>query len=184
MTQTKPYYRGTTGKFKEGQKVTLKSGYSGIIEGEYEDDLWEVRLESGSIVASSYEIVSVPLESDESPVGPVISSYSRANAIADGTLIDLNQLIPVAESGYKYPVACTASVFALITRAIEKYSYMDEKGITWDILWMSRMYPTKKWETGRLFKVKIGSTVHTLKLEAGPGDNGEGVITIMTPEED
>jgi len=182
MTITKQYYRGTTGKFKTGQKVTLKSGYAGVIEGEYENDLWEVRIESGIVLAGTSEIKAVEVE--DNVFSPVIFCYTRANALDDGTLHDLNEFIPINESGYKYPVACTASIYALIDRAVEQYSYMDHKGITWDILHMSRMYPLKKWDTGRLFKVKIGSTIHTLKLEVGPGDNGEPVITIMLPDED
>ena len=42
--------------------------------------------------------------------GEMISSYSRKQALEDGVLVDLNQFIPVPESGYKYPVACTIAV--------------------------------------------------------------------------
>ncbi len=39
--------------------------------------------------------------------GDPVSIYTRADALEDGFLVDLNQWIPVHESGYKYPVACT-----------------------------------------------------------------------------
>ncbi len=42
----------------------------------------------------------------------VISSYTRAQAIEDGILVDLSVL--AREAGFKYPVAVTVGVFALL----------------------------------------------------------------------
>jgi hypothetical protein len=121
--------------------------------------------------------------------GDIISEYTRAQAIEDGVLIDLNQWIPVIESGYKYPVACTAGVFSIIRKAVEnKYHCNDYNGVIWDILHMSRMYQTKKWTTGALFQVKIKGAEHkqlfTFKIECSGGDNAEPVLTVMLPDED
>jgi len=44
--------------------------------------------------------------------GPPISSYSRAQAIEDGTLVDVSAL--AREAGIKFPVAVTAAVFAVL----------------------------------------------------------------------
>jgi hypothetical protein len=120
---------------------------------------------------------------------PVIFSYSRAQALEDGVLVDLNQWVPVNESGYKCPAACTAAVFNLIERAVNNQKLVnDYKGVISDVLWMSIVMPVNKWETGQLFKVIIRGAgpkaIHTLKVECGPGDQGEPVITIMLPEED
>jgi hypothetical protein len=122
---------------------------------------------------------------DEEPV----YRYTRFQALQDGVLVDLNQYIPVKESGYRYPVACTAAVFAIIERAVNsKEHHNDYSGVVWDILWMSRISPLKKWETGRLFQVIIKGderrTIYNFKIEVGTGDDGEPVLTIMLPEED
>ena len=121
--------------------------------------------------------------------GDVIYSYTRTQALEDGVLVDLNQWIPVNESGYKFPVACTAGVFAIIEKAVNnKYQCNDYKGVIWDILWMSKVHQIQKWETGALFTVKITGaarqSLFTFKIECGPGDSGEPVLTISLPDED
>ena len=121
--------------------------------------------------------------------GEVISCYSRKQALEDGVLVDLNQFIPVLESGYKYPVACTIAVWGIIESAVNNPKYgNDYAGIVWDILHMSRNCPTKKWSTGCLFQVVIigagPKKISTFKIECGPGDQGEAFLTIMLPDED
>ena len=44
--------------------------------------------------------------------GPPISSYSRAQAIEDGVLVDVSAL--AREAGIRFPVAVTAGVFAIL----------------------------------------------------------------------
>lgn len=122
---------------------------------------------------------------DEEPV----YSYTRFQALEDGVLVDLNQYIPVMQSGYRYPIACTAAVFAIIDRACKNKKYHnDYSGVVWDILWMSRISPIQRWNSGRLFQVIINGagkkTIYNLKLEVSGGDNGEPVLTIMLPNED
>ena len=119
----------------------------------------------------------------------VISSYSRAQALEDGVLVDLNQWIPINESGYKYSVACTAAVWNIIDKAVKNTRHFnDYAGVIWDILWMSRAYQIRRWETGNLFKVKIVGAgrkqLFIFKIECGPGDDAEPVITVMFQEED
>lgn len=121
--------------------------------------------------------------------GEVISSYSRKQALEDGVLVDLNQFIPVGESGYKYPVACTITVWEIIERAVNNPKFgNDYEGIVWDILQMSRNCPTKRWTTGCIFQVVIigagPKKIFSFKIECGPGDRGEPVLTVMLPEED
>ena len=119
----------------------------------------------------------------------LISVYTRAQALDDGFLVDLNQWIPVNESGYKYPVACTSAVFAIIEKAVDnKHHCNDYKGVIWDILWMSKVMPVRRWETGQLFRVKITGaarqSLFTFKIECSGGDDGEPIMTIMLPDED
>lgn len=115
----------------------------------------------------------------------VVFSYTRREALEDGVLYDLNKIIPIEESGYKYPIACTATVWGIINKvAKSKTTASSIEGIVWDILWMSQKCKKKEWKTGCLFQVKIGKSWKMLKIECGPGDNGEPVLTIMFPEED
>ena len=106
--------------------------------------------------------------------GEPISVYTRAQAIEDGVLADLSTLFPSATRLYKYPVACTSAVWNLIETAAKK-----------DICYMSAKCPVVKIdESTMLFKVIIGRKTHTLKVNCGPGDNAEPVITIMLRNED
>ncbi len=128
-------------------------------------------------------------KSDDDDRKNVIFSYTRLQALQDGVLVDLNQWIRVRESGYKYPVACTAAVFEIIERAVRsKEHHNDYAGVIWDILWMSRVAPIKRWESGRLFQVIITGVgrkeIYNLKIEVSGGDDGEPVLTIMLPDED
>jgi hypothetical protein len=122
--------------------------------------------------------------------GDPIYVYTRKEAIEDGVLIDLTENFPDICKAYKWPVACTAGVWAIIERATnKKTSTSDLSGVVHDVIWMSQRYQsqryqTKKWETGAMFLVKIGRKNHTFKIVSGPGDNAEPVLTIMLPEED
>lgn len=112
--------------------------------------------------------------------GETISSYSRAQGIEDGFLIDLSGQFPNDTRIYKYPVACTSAVWALIERA------GGEPGAwVWDVCVMAAKFPTHILdECSRLFRVTIGREAHTLKVVCGPGDDAEPVITIMCRNED
>ncbi len=123
--------------------------------------------------------------------GDAIYSYTRAQAIEDGVLVDAmaGDLAEVSRQHYKHPVAMTAGVFSLIKRAVEHPKHCnDYKGVWHDVLYMSHAAPAKRWQTGCLFPVIITGTGrrrnHTLKIECGPGDDGEPVMTVMLPEED
>ncbi len=123
--------------------------------------------------------------------GPVISSYSRKQAIEDGVLVDgtIGDLAEVSRQHYKYPIAMTAAVFELMKRAVNHPSHRnDYRGVWHDILWMSKAGKVRQWETGCEFRVIITGTgrrrYHTLKIECGPDDSAEPVLTVMLPDED
>jgi len=123
--------------------------------------------------------------------GDVISIYTRAQAIEDGFLVDLmqNDFGDVSRQHYKFPIACTVSVFEIMQKAVENQRYCnDYAGILHDMLWMSKVMKHQIDESTVIFRVIIQgagrSKYYDFKLVVGPGDNAEPVITIMLPGED
>ncbi len=92
----------------------------------------------------------------------VIDTYTRAQAIEDGVLVDgtIGDLAEVTRQHYKYPVAMTAAVFALMEQAVNHPKWCnDYNGVWHDILWMSRKNITRRFDpTTHLFKVIITGT--------------------------
>jgi len=123
--------------------------------------------------------------------GEPISVYTRAQAIADGVLVDLSALAPdVCAQHYKYPVACTAAVWAIVDAAVKHPRWMNDlKGVVHDLLWMSRARPVQRMGPSQvLFEVIVRGagrqSVFTFKMVCGPGDDASPVMTLMLPEED
>lgn len=123
--------------------------------------------------------------------GDAIYSYTRKQAIDDGVLIDASSgdFAEVSRQHYRYPVAMTAAVFGLIERAVSNRKYCNDfLGIWHDILWMSKCGKVRQWQTGCEFRVIVTGVgrkrYHNLKIECGPGDDGEPVLTVMLADED
>ena len=122
----------------------------------------------------------------------VIHTYSRAQAIEDGVLIDANigDLAEVTRQHYKVPVAMTAEVFGLIDRAVKNKRWCnDYRGVWHDILWMSRWAVIRRPDPSTVvFRVAITGVGrqkwHQLKAVCGPNDDGEPCLTVMLPNED
>ena len=114
----------------------------------------------------------------------LLSTYTRAQAIDDGVLVDLSKLFPNDTRAYKHNVACTESVWEMI----REHGGDDPGLIVWDLCLMSINWIVEKLsEREHLFgcKVPIGAEKPTVfKISCGPGDNYEPVITIMMPWED
>lgn len=126
----------------------------------------------------------------------VIHTYTRAQCIEDGALVDLRQGDMeqlVVEAGIKVPLACTAAVFAqciALTPAAVK-ACNDIKGRLWDVLWMFKCALRAQGGDGdtlffELYVVRdrVRPTKTKLKAVIGPGDTPEPVITICYPWED
>jgi hypothetical protein len=128
--------------------------------------------------------------------GEIIHSYSRAEAIEDGVLVDLMQgefASLVRQAGFKFPIAVTAAVFE---RYIEltpaaKRACNDVNGRLWDILWMLKaaIRGASGQTSELLFELRcISESMRpsrvTLKSVCGPDDNGDPCITIMLRDED
>ena len=123
---------------------------------------------------------------------PVIFSYTRAQAIEDGVLVDLTEW--AKETGFRIPVACTAAVWHgyIVPPAGTEKLGPSERGRAHDTLWM--LYCAIRGSKGAkreqlLFRVIFRQAPHkheevTLKAHYGPGDQGEPVLTIMALDED
>ena len=73
----------------------------------------------------------------ENPFGETIYSYSRAQAIEDGVLVDLSQVDSVRQH-WKYPFACTSAVWAIIEEALQEPG-QDVSGICHDISTIAKL---------------------------------------------
>ena len=128
--------------------------------------------------------------------GHVVSRYSRAQATADGVLVDVSER--AKEAGFRWPVALTQAAWADCVEWTEENSrrqvYQDEGGRLWDVLVMAARAAKADRGDGpvRLFKlwrVPRGGRGHlprytVLKMMIGGGDDGEPVMTILLPSED
>ena len=78
-------------------------------------------------------------QSAEAFFGEVISTYTRAQAIEDGVLIDAGSM--ASEAGFKWPVALTSAVWADCVAWTEDDSeqqvHQDQSGRLWDVLYMA-----------------------------------------------
>jgi len=135
-------------------------------------------------------------QSAESFFGDIISTYTRAQAIEDGVLIDISST--AKEAGFEWPIAMTAGAWADCVAWSDTDSqaqvYQDQSGRLWDVIFMAFQAISLSRETGdrllfRLYRVprdghSTDAELTTLKLIVGPGDSGEPVITILLANED
>jgi len=128
----------------------------------------------------------------------MIFSYTRANAIEDGVLVDISNA--AKEAGFRVPVAVTCAVWNQYIEWAEddsdRQTIQHQSGRLWDILWMlslaCRRCPADRSEL--LFRLRViprdarskrrTPKLITLKSVCGGGDSGEPVITVMMPDED
>ena len=142
--------------------------------------------------------------------GEVIYSYTRAQAIEDGVLVDLSDpsftfrpgLPILKEAGIKFPVTMTTTAFARTVQDPDTDEPLppgqDVSGRLWDVLTVFKLYAQRNRGDTILFPVSVQNWVRingkrkesvkqedvNLKAVCGPGDKGEPVITIMLPDED
>jgi hypothetical protein len=143
-------------------------------------------------------------ETIEDFFGPVISMYTRQDALADGVLVDVSEM--AKEAGFSIPVAVTTSVWhdCIDWPEDEANGYGQSiDGRQWDVLKMAyfKIRSTRDQSEDLLYQLSIiprgtkpentgaiddftGAEDTTLKINIGPGDNAEPVLTIMLPNED
>lgn len=124
--------------------------------------------------------------------GPIIASYTRAQAIDDGVLVDVTA--SGREAGFSVPVALTRGAWDEAVAWDESNAgYQDESGRLWDVLMMGRLAAARARTAQRItFTVlrvpntptDLEPTALELSLHIGPGDAGEPVITVLLPHED
>ena len=127
---------------------------------------------------------------------PVISTYTRAQAIADGILVDVSET--AREAGFKIPVAVTRTVWDSLVALPDGYQgFQDERGRLWDVLWMARHYALRASSSDRVRMCVLVRDIrkdlrdsnrpprkHFPIVAIGGGDDGGPVITVMFPEDD
>jgi hypothetical protein len=128
--------------------------------------------------------------------GPVIYSYTRAQAVADGVQVEVTKT--TKEAGIKFPMFLTRAVFDKYVAVPEGVTGQDEAGRLWDIVWMLRFgilrsrpgaagaactripvafYVRNDNRAARL--VKLIATCGALDI-----DDPQPAITLMMPDED
>ena len=126
----------------------------------------------------------------------IISVYTRAQALADGFLIDVSHM--PKEAGFTVPVAVTNAVWERCIfwtdEDTERQTIQHTNGRLWDVLSMLRLAIacTKVKAVSLCCKLSIippdgrsrKPKATILKSVMSGGDKGEPVITIMLPEED
>lgn len=131
---------------------------------------------------------------DAAPFGDIVHAYTRADAIADGVLVDVT---PTArEAGFSVPVALTEAAWldcvAWTDADTARQVTQDEAGRLWDVLWMAKLAARRAsggdvvFEMHRVPRGGRGARPRCaqLRMVIGPGDDGEPVITILMPGED
>ena len=123
-----------------------------------------------------------------------IHTYSRAQAIEDGLLVDVSEI--ATEAGFRLPVAMTRTAWGDCVEWSEEDSrrqtYQDQSGRLWDVVWMAAQAARRGHGDRLAFQLyrvpRGGRSVRprlvTLHLHIGPGDDADPVITIMLPDED
>ena len=128
--------------------------------------------------------------------GEVIYVYTRAQALADGALIDAGSM--ASEAGFRWPVAVTAAVWedcvAWRESDSDRQIYQDQSGRLWDVLFLAAYAARAKAHAASQLRFELvrvprdGRSTQaeptTLKLVVGPGDDAEPVMTILLPQED
>jgi len=124
-----------------------------------------------------------------------VFTYTRAEALADGVLLDVSPL--AKEAGFRIPVALTVGLWA--TYGAPDKTPAGDQGTVWDLLWMLRcaaigILPAKldRHPHGETLWFQLELTPRgknkpelvLLKAISGPGDAGEPVLTILLPHED
>jgi hypothetical protein len=119
----------------------------------------------------------------------VISSYTRADAIADGILVDVTEWASADKGfhgGFRCPVALTRALWSgkVDVNAMPKARrphLQDTRGRAHDVLWMASLAlrgAFRRKESAATFRVKFSGRYSTLRVVA----DGDG-ITIGFPED-
>ena len=126
----------------------------------------------------------------DSPFGPVIYSYTRSQAVADGVQVEVTKT--AKEAGISFPVFLTRTVFDAYVAVPPDVQGQDEAGRLWDVCWMLRFAILRSRGGNRVpvaLYVRNDNTrakLVTLIAQCGPldMDDPQPAITVMMPDED
>jgi hypothetical protein len=121
---------------------------------------------------------------DASPFSPVLFSYSRAQAIADGVLVDVSETARAAK--FRVPVAMTSAVWARCVEVPDGVRNLSQPVRLWNLLAEVHYAIRASWTRddritfelvvalpkGGIERVEIAALCHG-------GDDGEPVLTLM-----
>jgi hypothetical protein len=123
--------------------------------------------------------------------GPVLYTYSRSQAVADGLQVEVSKV--AEEAGIRFPVFLTRAVYDSFVIVPTGVTGQDEAGRLWDIVWMLR-FAIRKAQHGQvrlpfaLYVRNDNKAPRLIKLVAMRGpldiDDPQPAITIMLPDED
>jgi hypothetical protein len=141
------------------------------------------------------DAIQLPLPQPDNPFfGSIIYAYTRAQALADGILVDVTET--AKEVGFNLPVAITEALHNCLTPTKADASIgQTYDGRLWDVLWLAAfsiklvdpsmdavtftvVQQEVETKSGQPKKVEI-----RLRAVSGSGDEGEPVITIGFPED-
>ena len=123
--------------------------------------------------------------------GPVVYSYTRAQAVADGVQVEVSKA--AADAGIRFPVFLTRAVYDSFVTVPPDVTGQDEAGRLWDIVWMTRFAiirakPGANRLTVALYVRNDNRAARLVKLIATCGpldiDDPQPAITVMMPDED
>jgi hypothetical protein len=123
--------------------------------------------------------------------GPIVYSYTRAQAVADGVQVEVTKT--AQEAGIRFPVFLTRTVYDAYVTVPPDVSGQDEAGRLWDILWLLRfaIQRTSRGVQRLPFALYVRNNNRAAKLvkliaQCGPLDIDDPApaITVMMPDED
>ena len=126
-------------------------------------------------------------DNDTHPFGPVIYSYTRAQAVADGFQIEVTKT--AQEAGIKFPMFITRAVWDAYVAVPPEVTGQDEAGRCWDVVWMTRFGIIRHRQSGDRVPVALyvrnadNRPARLVKLVAVCGpmdiDDPQPAITVM-----
>jgi hypothetical protein len=124
--------------------------------------------------------------------GPVIYSYTRKQAVADGVQVDVTTT--AQEAGIKFPVFLTRTVWDAYVAVPPDVTGQNEAGRLWDVVWMLRFAIIRSKSGSDSVPVALyvkqadNRPARLVKLIAQCGpldmDDPQPAITVMMPDED
>ena len=124
--------------------------------------------------------------------GPVVYSYTRAQAVADGVQVEVTKT--AQEAGIRFPLFLTRAVFDAYVAVPEGVTAQDEAGRLWDVVWMTRFGILRAKPGADRIPVALyvrnadnrPSRLVKLIAQCGPLDidDPSPAITVMLPDED